>query len=87
MYNNCFTFYKYGHTKEFAKRSFDLEFKGKLELFYHDTIEIKPNNEYQIKDLEKRKVIIARASELYYKFASIYIKLSIIILQKQRRKG
>ena len=42
--------------KKFAEHSFDSkgndlkEFKGKVELFYHDTIEIKPNNEDQVKN-------------------------------------
>ena len=49
IYNNYFTFYKYHKINEFFKRSLgwklnDLkEFKDKLELFYHDTEEIKPN--------------------------------------------
>ena len=57
VYNENFTFYKYHNTKEFAaKGSFkskqnDLkEFKNILEIFYLDTIGIKPNNEDQIKD-------------------------------------
>ena len=59
VYSNYFTFYKYHNIKEFAKRSFDskrndvIEFKAKLELFSHDTIEIKPNNEDQTKELER----------------------------------
>ena len=40
-----------------------------LNVHIHDTIEIKPNNENQIKDLEKR---IAKAFELYDKLLSIY---------------
>ena len=57
----------------FGSKRHDLkEFKDKLELFHHDTIEIKPSNEGQIKDLEKRKVVIAKASELYIKLPSIY---------------
>ena len=53
-------FYKQHNIKEFEKRSLDLkrndliEFKDKLELFYHDTIEIKPNNADQINNLEKK---------------------------------
>ena len=61
VYNNYFTFYKYHNIKEFAKCSFDskrndlIEFKDKLELFYHDAIETKPNNKDQIKDFKKNK--------------------------------
>ena len=78
MYNNYFTFYKYNNIKEFAKRYFDSklnnlkEFKNKLESFYYDTIEIKPNNEDKIKDLEKRKAVIDTALELYSKLLNIY---------------
>ena len=56
VYNNYFTFYKYYKINESLKRSLgsklnDLkEFKDKLEWFYHDTAEIKPNNGEQIKD-------------------------------------
>ena len=62
VYDNYFTFYKYHNIKEFTKLPLDSklnlkEFKNKLELFYHDTIEIKPNNEDQIKDLENTKVV------------------------------
>ena len=59
VYNHYFTFYKYNNIKWFAKGSFNLklndlkEFKDKLELFYYGTIEIKSNNEDQIKDFEK----------------------------------
>ena len=62
--NNYFTFYKYNIIKEFAKRSLDsklndlIEIKYKLELFYYKTIEIKPNNEDQIKDLEKEELCL-----------------------------
>ena len=62
VYNNYFSFYKYCNIKVFAERCFDskrndlIEFKDKLELFYHDDIEIKPNSEDQLKDIEKRKV-------------------------------
>ena len=51
-----FTFYKYRNIKEFAKRSFGskrsnlIEFKDELELFYIDTIEIKPNKGYELHD-------------------------------------
>ena len=50
VYNNYFIFYKYHKINEFVKRSLGLkmnnlkEFTNKLELFYHDTAEIKPNN-------------------------------------------
>ena len=49
-----------------------IEFKDTLELFYYDTEEIKPNNEDQEKDLEKRKVVINTASKLYEKLLNIY---------------
>ena len=48
------------------------EFNDKLELFYYDTTEIKPNNEDQIKYLEKRKVVLVTAPELYNKLLNIY---------------
>ena len=35
-------------------------------------MEIRPNNEDKIKDLKKRKVVFARASELYHKHLNIY---------------
>ena len=70
--NKDFTFCKDQNTKEFAAKRFfnskqiDLkELKNILELFYHDTVEIKPNNQDQIKELKKRKVVIATVSELY----------------------
>ena len=62
--SNDFSFYKYCHTKKIAKRCIcskrnDLpELKGLLELLHHDTKELKPNNEDQEKDLEKRKIVI-----------------------------
>ena len=57
-YNNYFTFYKYHNTNELSKLSLDSklnnvkEFKDKLESFCYDAIEIKSNNEDQIKQLE-----------------------------------
>ena len=58
VYNNDFTFYKYHDLKDFtAKRSPDSKtsylkyFMDKLEEFYFDSIDIKPNNEEQIEDL------------------------------------
>ena len=78
--------------EEFAKRSFDSklkdlkELKDKLELFYYDTIIIKPNNEHKIKDLEEIKVALNTALELYNKLL-IFIKLNIINFQKPRRKA
>ena len=48
QYNNHFNLYKYRKIKEFAERPSNskwndlIEFKNKLELFYDDTIEIKP---------------------------------------------
>ena len=78
VYNDYFTFNKYHNIKDFAKCFFDLkrndlvEFKDKFELFYNDPIKFKPNNEEQIKDLEKRKVVIPKGSELNDRFLSIY---------------
>ena len=63
VYNNYFPSYKYHNLEEFAKGFFDSkrndlkEFKDKLELFYQDTLEIKPNNEYQIRDFERLKLL------------------------------
>ena len=63
--NNDFTFCKDQNTKEFAaKRSFDSKLIDLKEL-NHDTVEMKPNNQDQIKDLKKRKVVIVTVSELY----------------------
>ena len=64
-----------------------------LETFYYDTEEIKPDNEAQIKDLEKiKKVVTNAASKLYDKLLSIYTtqynnlsedsKKKIIVLNK-----
>ena len=36
-----------------------------MELFYHDTEKIKPNNVDQEKDLEKRKVVVNTACKFY----------------------
>ena len=46
------------------------EFKDKVELFYHDTIEIMLNNEDQTKD-SKRNVVLATAFEFYDKLLNI----------------
>ena len=60
-----------------VKQSFDskgnylIELKDKFKLFYHDTVEIKANNEDQIKDFEKRKVVFTKAYELYDKLLNI----------------
>ena len=43
-----------------------------METFYYDTEEIKPNNEAQENNLEKRKVVINTASKLYDKLLHIY---------------
>ena len=80
-------FYKYRNIKKFVKRFFyskrnDLMgIKDILELFYDDTIEIKPNKEDQEKDLKKRKVVAntASASKLYDKLLYIYIYIYIYI--------
>ena len=49
-----------------------IEFKHILELFYDNTKEIKPNNEDQEKDLEKRKVLIYTVSKLYDELLNIH---------------
>ena len=79
VYHNYFIFYKYHKINECVKHSLDSklndlkEFKKKLELFYHDTAEIKPNNKEQIRHLKKkRKVVLTKAHELYDKFLNIY---------------
>ena len=62
VYSKYFSFYKYHNINEFVKFSLDSklndlkEFKDKIELFYHDTIGIKPNNEHQKKDFKKNYV-------------------------------
>ena len=67
IYNNYFAFYKYHNIKECTTRSLDSklnhlkELKDKLKLFYYDTTEINPNNEDQIKGLEKRKAVLDTA--------------------------
>ena len=55
----------------YSKENDLIDFEGILELFYNDTEEIKPNNEDQEKDLEKRKVAINTASKLYDKLLNI----------------
>ena len=92
VYNNSFTFYKYNKIKEFAKRSFDSklddlkEFQDKLELFYYDTIEIKPNNEEKIKDLEERKVVFNTALELYNQLLNIYKTQNDQLTKAQKKR-
>ena len=54
------------------KRNDLIEIKDKFELFYNDITEFKPNNEDWIKDLEKRKVVIPKGSELNDRVLSIY---------------
>ena len=39
-----------------------------LELFYDDAKKIKPNNEDQEKDFEKRKTVVSTASKIYVSF-------------------
>ena len=50
----------------YSKQNDLKEFKDKVELFYHDTIEIMLNNEDQTKD-SKRNVVLATAFEFYDK--------------------
>ena len=79
VYNNYFTFQKCYNPNEFIKRSLDLKLndlkdsKGKLELFYWDIIEIKPNNKDQVEDIEEKKVVFDTALELQNKLLRIYI--------------
>ena len=47
---------------------------------------VKLNNEDRIKDLEKRKVVIAKASELYDKLLSIYKTQYDKLTKAQRKK-
>ena len=74
-----FTFYKYHDINEFVTHSIDLklndskEFKAKLELFSHNTDEVKPTNKEQIKEFKKRKVVLTA-------------KLNMINLKKLIRK-
>ena len=62
VYSNYFTFYKLHDINDFVKRSLDSkidrlkEFKDKFESFYHDTIEIKPKNKEQKKDLKEENL-------------------------------
>ena len=47
VHNNYFTFYKYRNNNEFVKHSLDSklkDFKGKIGLFYHYNVEIKPHD-------------------------------------------
>ena len=37
-----------------SKLNYSKKFKDKLELFYHDAVEIEPNNKEKIKDLKKK---------------------------------
>ena len=60
--------------------------KDKLELFYHDTVEIKPNNKEQIKDFKKRKVVLTAAHELSDKLQNIH-QTQYDKLKKAQRKG
>ena len=43
-----------------TKLSYLKDFKDKLEDFYFDTIDIKPNDEDQIEDLEKRRIVFKK---------------------------
>ena len=61
------------------------ECKNKFKLFYHDTVEIRPNNKEHRKDLEKG-VVLDTSLELYNKLLNI-CRLNMINLQKLRRKG
>ena len=77
VHDNYFTFYKYHDIREFTKRPLHSklnlkEFKDKLVLFYHDTIEIRPNNENQIKDLENTKVVLYIALKLRNNLLHMY---------------
>ena len=71
------TFYKCHNINEFVKSSLDSkindlkEFKNKLELFYHHTVESKSNNKEQIKDFKNRNVLFTTVHELYDKLLNI----------------
>ena len=54
----------------YSKQNDLKEFKEKVELFYHDTIEIMLNNEDQTKD-SKRNIVLATAFELCDKLLNI----------------
>ena len=63
------TFHKYHNIKDFddkrspdSKSNYLNDFKDRLEEFYYDTQEIKPNNEAQEKNLVDRKSVINNAS-------------------------
>ena len=43
-----------------------------LEIFYYDTEEIKRNNKDYNKDLKKRKVVLAAASDFYNVLLNMY---------------
>ena len=77
VYRDYFTFQKYRDIDDFAAKRFPdsklnyrKNFKDKLE-FYYDAIVIKPYNEHQIEDLEKRRVVFKNAKELYNKLQNI----------------
>ena len=55
-----------------AKLSYLKDFKDKLEDFYYDTIDIKPNDEDQIEDLEKRRIVFKKAEGLYHKLQNLF---------------
>ena len=61
------------------------EFKNKLELFYHDTVEIKPNNKQQIKDCKKKEGVPSTAHELNDKLLNIY-KIQYDKLREVKKK-
>ena len=71
-------FCKYHNNNEFVKRSPDSnrndlkDFKDKLEIFFHDIIDIKLNNKDQIKDLEERKAVFDTALVLYNELLNKY---------------
>ena len=77
---------------EFAKRSFDskrnyfIEFVDKLELFYHETLGIKPNNKDQKRDLEKRKVMINASLELHTELLNLYKNQYLELTRAQKKK-
>ena len=45
-----------------------IEFRDKLELFYHDTIELKPINEDQIKVFKKKKIVFTKLLNYMIRF-------------------
>ena len=63
VYNNFFTIYKFKRIKKFGTHSFDSKLNDLKE--FKNKIEVKPNNEHKIKDLEEKRAVFNTALELY----------------------